>query len=88
MLDQRLLTILACPIDKGPLLYFPEDECLFNPRLNVRYGVEGGIPVLLAQSAEKVAGEHARGLLARAELDGAVVTAGASLPEVLAVTER
>ena len=69
-LDPRLLEILACPEDKGPLLYFADDGWLYNPRLSRRYRVDDGIPVMLVEEAETVdAGEHAR-LLAKAEADG------------------
>ncbi|MEZ5165621.1 MAG: Trm112 family protein [Acidimicrobiales bacterium] len=30
-LDARLLEILACPVDKGPLLYFEDESALYNP---------------------------------------------------------
>ena len=32
-LDPQLLEILACPDDKGPLLYFEGESALYNPRL-------------------------------------------------------
>ena len=32
-LDPQLLEILACPEDKGPLLYFEDESILYNPRL-------------------------------------------------------
>ena len=32
-LDPKLLEILACPEDKGPLLYFEDESSLYNPRL-------------------------------------------------------
>ena len=38
-LDSKLLEILACPDDKGPLLYFEDENCLFNPRLKRRYRI-------------------------------------------------
>ena len=46
-LDPTLLEILACPDDKGPLLYFADENALYNPRLRRRYAVRDGIPVLL-----------------------------------------
>ena len=46
-LDPRLLEILACPDDKGPLLYFPDEDSLYNPRLHRRYLVEDDIPNML-----------------------------------------
>ena len=36
-LDPKLLEILACPEDKGPLLYFEDESSLYNPRLHRRY---------------------------------------------------
>ena len=69
-LDQRLLDILACPEDKGPLLYFADEQSLYNPRLQRRYAVRDDIPVMLIDEAEAVdAGEHDR-LLAKAAADG------------------
>ena len=35
-LDAQLLDILACPEDKGPLLYFEDEDFLYNPRLQRR----------------------------------------------------
>lgn len=74
-LDARLLEILACPTDKGPLLYFVDEECLYNPRLQKRYRIhEGDIPVMLPDEADDVDDtEHAR-LLAKAEADGVTPT--------------
>ena len=69
-LDARLLEILACPSDKGPLLYFADEHILYNPRLRRRYRVEDGIPVMLMDEADSVDdAEHER-LLAKAETDG------------------
>ncbi len=60
-LDPQLLEILACPEDKGPLLYFADDGFLYNPRLQRRYRVEDDIPVMLIDEAEAVDGdEHDR----------------------------
>ena len=69
-LDPRLLEILACPEDKGPLLYFADESVLYNPRLHRTYAVRDGIPVMLIEEATAVDdGEHAR-LMAKAESDG------------------
>ena len=69
-LDPQLLEILACPEDKGPLLYFADEDTLYNPRLTRRYHIRAGIPVMLIDEAETVsADEHAR-LVAKAEADG------------------
>ena len=69
-LDPRLLEILACPEDKGPLLYFADEDLLYNPRLHRSYAITDGIPVMLIDEATDVDdAEHAR-LVAKAEADG------------------
>jgi len=50
-LDPVLADVLACPQDKGPLYFVPDDELLYNPRLRKTYAVDGGIPVLLIDEA-------------------------------------
>jgi len=69
-LDPQLLEILACPEDKGPLLYFEAEDALYNPRLRRRYTVRDDIPIMLIDEAETVDdAEHER-LLALAESEG------------------
>jgi uncharacterized protein YbaR (Trm112 family) len=69
-LDPQLLEILACPEDKGPLLYFESEDALYNPRLKRRYRIDDDIPVMLIDEAEQVDdAEHDR-LLAKADTDG------------------
>jgi uncharacterized protein len=69
-LDPLLLEILACPEDKGPLLYFADEEALYNPRLRRRYEIRDDIPVMLIDEATTVEdAEHER-LLAKADADG------------------
>lgn len=73
-LDPQLLEILACPEDKGPLLYFADEQALYNPRLKRRYDVRDDIPVMLIDEATTVdQAEHDR-LLAKAEADGITPT--------------
>jgi uncharacterized protein len=69
-LDPKLLEILACPEDKGPLLYFEDEDALYNPRLKRRYAIRDDIPIMLIDEAETVDDpEHDR-LLAKAEAEG------------------
>ena len=69
-LDPLLLEILACPEDKGPLLYFSDEDALYNPRLHRRYSIKDGIPDMLIEDAEQVVtAEHER-LLAKAAAEG------------------
>ena len=58
-LDAKLLQILACPQDKGPLFYFESEGFLYNPRLQRKYNIVEGIPVMLIDEATSVgAAEH------------------------------
>ncbi|HCW01453.1 MAG: Trm112 family protein [Acidimicrobiales bacterium] len=75
-LDPKLLEILACPEDKGPLLWFADEDALYNPRLQRRYAVRDGIPVMLVDEAEQVDdAEHDR-LTALAAAEGIQPTFG------------
>jgi uncharacterized protein len=66
-LDPLLLDVLACPVDKGPLLWFEDEDVLYNPRLKRSYAVVDGVPVLLVDEAVSVGdAEHER-LMAKAE---------------------
>jgi uncharacterized protein len=69
-LDPQLLEILACPQDKGPLLYFEDEAALYNPRLQRRYRIEDGIPVMLIDEAESVPDAEHQRLLAKAAAEG------------------
>ena len=69
-LDPQLLEILACPEDKGPLFYLPDEDALYNPRLNRRYDVRDDIPVMLIDEATTVDdAEHER-VMAKVEAEG------------------
>ncbi|MEI2637521.1 MAG: Trm112 family protein [Microthrixaceae bacterium] len=69
-LDPRLLEILACPEDKGSLLYFPKEDLLFNPRLNRIYPIREGIPVMLIDEATNVDADEAKRLTELAAAEG------------------
>lgn len=62
MLDQKLLDILVCPLDRGPLLLV--ENVLYNPRLHKAYRIDDGIPVLLADEAVEVGPEEHQRLTA------------------------
>lgn len=60
-LNPRLLAVLACPQDKGPLYYLDDEHALYNPRLMRRYDVRDGIPVMLIDEASTLdTAEHER----------------------------
>lgn len=66
-LDPRLLAILACPEDKGPLLYFADEGFLYNPRLKRKYRVEDGVPVMLIDEAQTLSEEEHERVVALAK---------------------
>ncbi|MDG2262355.1 MAG: Trm112 family protein [Actinomycetota bacterium] len=73
-LDPRLLEILACPEDKGPLYYLEDEAILYNPRLSRSYSIREDIPVMLIDEANALdAGETAR-LDARVRSEGIEAT--------------
>jgi uncharacterized protein YbaR (Trm112 family) len=73
-LDPKLLEILACPEDKGPLLYFADESSLYNPRLKRRYAVRDDIPIMLIDEAETVDDAEDQRLVAKAEAEGITPT--------------
>jgi uncharacterized protein YbaR (Trm112 family) len=57
--DSPLLKILACPLDKGPLILDETGGALYNPRLRRVYPIVDGIPQLLPSSGVPAAeNEH------------------------------
>ena len=73
-LDPKLLEILACPEDKGPLLYFKDEQVLYNPRLRRVYEIRDDIPVMLIDEARTVdEAEHGR-MTTKAEAEGIAPT--------------
>lgn len=80
-LDPLLIEVLACPVDKQPLLWFEDEDLLYNPRLHKSYQVRDGIPVMLVDEATDVpAPEHER-LMAKAAAGGACETGSAGRPQ-------
>jgi uncharacterized protein YbaR (Trm112 family) len=77
-LDTRLLAVLACPQDKGPLYYLGDDDGLYNPRLRRRYEVRDGIPVMLVDEAVGVDDAEHNRLMARIETESIQPTFDAS----------
>lgn len=61
-MDAKLLSILVCPADRGPLIL--ADGLLYNPRLRKAYRIEDGIPVLLVDEARDVGAEEHERLIA------------------------
>jgi len=69
-LDPKLLEILACPEDKGPLYYLDDEQALYNPRLRRRYPVRDDIPIMLIDDAESLDDAEVSRLDQRIEAEG------------------
>ena len=69
-LDPRLLEILACPQDKGPLYYLGDEDALYNPRLKLRYDVRDDIPIMLVDEAVTVTSDEHDRIMRKIEADG------------------
>lgn len=69
-IDPSLLEILACPEDKGALLYFPDEGALYNPRLKRKYRVQDDVPVMLVEESVSVSDAEHQALLERAAVRG------------------
>ncbi len=76
-LDPLLLDVLACPVDKGPLLWFEDEDVLYNPRLKKSYAVVDGVPVLLSDEAVTVGEPEHERLMAKAESEKVRATGSA-----------
>jgi uncharacterized protein YbaR (Trm112 family) len=75
--DPVLLDVLACPEDKGGLLYFADLDALYNPRLRRRYAIREGIPIMLIDEATSVSDDEHASLMAKAEAEGISLNFGA-----------
>ncbi len=60
MLDPKLLDILACPTCRKSVVPDEEHSWLYCNACQVRYKVNGDIPIMLPDEAEKVPGTEAK----------------------------
>jgi len=54
LLSEELLEILACPVCKGGLRLLGEKEALVCDQCRLKFPIRDGIPVMLAEEAEKL----------------------------------
>ena len=71
-LDPELLSILACPESKAPLI--PLGDWLYStdPATRRRYPVRDGIPIMLIEESEVVAEDEFRRIMAEHRPDDAL----------------
>ena len=75
MLPAELLEVLVCPKSKQPLIYFPRGEdnadeahgFLLCPASRLRYAIQDGVPVMLAEEATELTESQVATLLSRAK---------------------
>jgi uncharacterized protein YbaR (Trm112 family) len=77
-LEPRLIDIMVCPVDKGPLYVVNDgDETfLYNERLRRRYRVVGDIPNLLPDEADQVSDSDHDQIMETIAASGAPLTGG------------
>ena len=53
-LDPRLLSLLVCPLTKGPLTYDRDTQELISLRAKLAFPIRDGIPVMLPEEARSL----------------------------------
>jgi uncharacterized protein YbaR (Trm112 family) len=58
MIDEKLLSILVCPVSKGPLQYVKENQELICYASGLAYPIRDDIPVMLESEARQLTAEE------------------------------
>jgi uncharacterized protein YbaR (Trm112 family) len=61
MIDEKLLSILVCPVSKAPVDYDREKEELVCKASGLAYPVRDGIPVMLESEARQLTADEKLG---------------------------
>ncbi|MBN7797300.1 Trm112 family protein [Parahaliea mediterranea] len=61
MIDEKLLSILVCPVSKAPLEYDRDKEELLCKASGLAYPVRDGIPVMLESEARQLTADEKLG---------------------------
>lgn len=61
MIDEKLLSILVCPVSKAPVEYDREKEELVCKASGLAYPVRDGIPVMLESEARQLTADEKLG---------------------------
>ena len=54
MIDQKLLSILVCPVSKSPLVYDKKKQELISVVSGLAYPIRDDIPVMLESEAREI----------------------------------
>lgn len=57
-MDKKLLSILVCPVCKGPLIYNKDAQELVCKADGLAYAIRDDIPVMLESEARKLSSEE------------------------------
>lgn len=52
--DETLLSLLVCPVTKGPLRYDPQKQELISDKAQLAFPIRDGIPIMLAEEAREI----------------------------------
>lgn len=52
--DPKLLTLLVCPVTKGPLVYDREARELISQAANLAYPIRNGVPLMTVEAARSL----------------------------------
>jgi uncharacterized protein YbaR (Trm112 family) len=58
MIDEKLLSILVCPVSKAPVVYNEAKQELVCKASGLAYPVRDGIPVMLEEEARQLSAEE------------------------------
>jgi len=86
VLPAELLEVLVCVKSREPLIYFPKGEAnddeaqgfLLCPASRLRYRIEDGVAVMLAEEAEELPGREVDRLVGCARSLGLAIPQGVS----------
>lgn len=58
MIDEKLLSILVCPVSKAPLVFDKDNNELICKASGLAYPVRDGIPVMLENEARQLTADE------------------------------
>lgn len=61
-MDTKLLSLLVCPVTKGPLLYDREHQELVSRSARLAYPIRDDIPIMLKAEARTLSDEELQAL--------------------------
>lgn len=61
-MDTKLLSLLVCPVTKGPLLYDREHQELVSRSARLAYPIRDDIPIMLEAEARTLSDEELQAL--------------------------